>query len=34
MEGKSLSDAMSRQPVVFSEMFVSMVRAGEQRAAV
>jgi type II secretory pathway component PulF len=33
MEGKSLSDAMSRQPVVFSEMFVSMVRAGEQSGA-
>lgn len=33
MEGKSLSDAMSRQPVVFSNMFVSMVRAGEQSGA-
>ena len=33
MEGKSLSDAMSRQPVVFSDMFVSMVRAGEQSGA-
>ena len=33
MEGKSLSDAMSRQPVVFSDLFVNMVRAGEQSGA-
>jgi type IV pilus assembly protein PilC len=33
MEGKSLSDAMARQPVVFSDMFISMVRAGEQSGA-
>jgi len=33
MEGKGLSDAMARQPVIFSEMFVSMVRAGEQSGA-
>jgi type IV pilus assembly protein PilC len=33
MEGKSLSDAMSRQPVIFSDMFISMVRAGEQSGA-
>jgi type IV pilus assembly protein PilC len=33
MEGKSLSDSMARQPVVFSDMFVSMVRAGEQSGA-
>jgi type II secretory pathway component PulF len=32
-EGKSLSDAMSRQPVVFSELYVNMVRAGEQSGA-
>ncbi len=30
MEGKSLSDAMSKQPVIFSDLFVNMVRAGEQ----
>jgi type II secretory pathway component PulF len=30
MEGKSLSDAMGKQPVVFSELYVNMVRAGEQ----
>jgi len=28
MEGKSLSDAMGKQPVVFSELYVNMVRAG------
>src|SRR5437016_12799893 len=33
MEGKSLSDAMSKQPVVFSDLFVNMVRAGEQSGA-
>jgi type II secretory pathway component PulF len=33
MEGTSLSDAMQRQPVVFSEMYVNMVRAGEQSGA-
>ena len=32
-EGKSLSDAMARQPVVFSELYVNMVRAGEQSGA-
>ncbi len=30
MEGKSLSDAMGKQPVIFSDMYVNMVRAGEQ----
>ena len=30
MEGKSLSDAMAKQPVIFSDMYVNMVRAGEQ----
>jgi len=29
MEGRSLSDAMSQQPRVFSELYVNMVRAGE-----
>ncbi len=32
-EGKSLSDSMGRQPRVFSDMFVNMVRAGEQSGA-
>ncbi len=29
-EGRSLSDAMAKQPVVFVDMYVNMVRAGEQ----
>jgi type II secretory pathway component PulF len=29
MEGRSLSDAMAKQPAVFTELFVNMVRAGE-----
>jgi len=33
MEGKSLSDAMSKQPVVFTDLYVNMVRAGEQSGA-
>ncbi|MBN2507876.1 MAG: type II secretion system F family protein [Verrucomicrobia bacterium] len=33
MEGKSLSDAMTKQPHVFSELYVNMVRAGEQSGA-
>src|SRR3954471_16847512 len=33
MEGKSLSDAMAKQPVVFSDLFINMVRAGEQSGA-
>ncbi|MCX6881600.1 MAG: type II secretion system F family protein [Verrucomicrobia bacterium] len=33
MEGRSMSDAMAKQPVVFSELFVNMVRAGEQSGA-
>ncbi|HEV2696289.1 MAG TPA: type II secretion system F family protein [Verrucomicrobiae bacterium] len=28
-EGKALSDAMTRQPVIFSDLYVNMVRAGE-----
>ena len=32
-EGKSLSDAMARQPVIFSDLYVNMVRAGEQSGA-
>jgi len=33
MEGRSLSDAMSKQPEVFSDLYVNMVRAGEQSGA-
>jgi type IV pilus assembly protein PilC len=33
MEGKSLSDAMSKQPVIFSDLYVNMVRAGESSGA-
>jgi type II secretory pathway component PulF len=29
-EGRSLSDAMAKQPRVFSDLYVSMVRSGEQ----
>jgi type II secretory pathway component PulF len=32
-EGKSLSDAMAKQPRVFSDLYVNMVRAGEQSGA-
>jgi type IV pilus assembly protein PilC len=33
MEGRSLSDAMSKQPKIFSDLYVNMVRAGEQSGA-
>lgn len=33
MEGKGLSDAMARQPRVFTDLYVNMVRAGEQSGA-
>ncbi len=33
MEGKSLSDSMSKQPAIFSDLYVNMVRAGEQSGA-
>src|SRR5205085_10504970 len=33
MEGKSLSDAMSKQPIIFSDLFINMVRAGDQSGA-
>ncbi len=33
MEGKSLSDSMKKQPLIFSELYVNMVRAGEQSGA-
>lgn len=29
-EGRSLSDAMAKQPAIFTDMYVNMVRAGEQ----
>jgi len=29
-EGRSLSDAMAKQPRIFSDLFINMVRAGEQ----
>jgi type II secretory pathway component PulF len=34
MEGRSLSDAMAKKPVIFSDLYVNMVRAGEQSGAV
>ncbi|HAV64488.1 MAG TPA: type II secretion system protein [Verrucomicrobiales bacterium] len=33
MEGKALSDSMSRQGHVFGDMYINMVRAGEQSGA-
>lgn len=30
MEGRGLSDAMAKQPVIFSDLYVNMVKAGEQ----
>jgi type II secretory pathway component PulF len=33
MEGRGLSDAMAKQPVVFTDMYVNMVRAGESSGA-
>jgi type II secretory pathway component PulF len=33
MEGRSLSDAMSKQPVIFTDLYVNMVKAGEQSGA-
>ena len=33
MEGKSLSDAMSKQPTIFSDLYINMVKAGEQSGA-
>lgn len=33
MEGRSLSDAMAKQRVVFSDLYINMVRAGEQSGA-
>jgi type II secretory pathway component PulF len=33
MEGRSLSDAMAKQPRIFSDLYVNMVRAGESSGA-
>lgn len=33
MEGRGLSDAMAKQPHIFSDLYVNMVRAGEQSGA-
>jgi type IV pilus assembly protein PilC len=33
MEGKSLSDAMAKQPQVFTDLYINMVKAGEQSGA-
>jgi type II secretory pathway component PulF len=32
-EGKGLSEAMAKQPVIFSKLYVNMVKAGEQSGA-
>ncbi|TAK91930.1 MAG: type II secretion system protein [Verrucomicrobia bacterium] len=33
MEGRGLSDAMAKQPAIFSDLYVNMVKAGEQSGA-
>ncbi len=33
MEGRSLSDSMAKQKIVFTDLYVNMVRAGEQSGA-
>ena len=33
MEGRSLSDAMAKQPLIFSDLYINMVKAGEQSGA-
>lgn len=33
MEGRSLSDSMAKQPLIFTDLYVNMVRAGEQSGA-
>ena len=33
MEGRSLSDAMAKQPLIFSDLYLNMVKAGEQSGA-
>ncbi len=34
MEGRSLSDAMAKQPRIFSDLYINMVRAGESSGAI
>jgi len=33
MEGRGLSDAMAKQPLIFSDLYINMVKAGEQSGA-
>jgi type IV pilus assembly protein PilC len=33
MEGRSLSDALAKQRIIFSDLYINMVRAGEQSGA-
>jgi type IV pilus assembly protein PilC len=33
MEGRSLSDAMAKQKIIFSDLYINMARAGEQSGA-
>ena len=33
MEGRGLSDAMVKQPLIFTDLYINMVRAGEQSGA-
>lgn len=33
MEGRSLSDSMAKQPLIFNDLYVNMVKAGEQSGA-
>jgi type II secretory pathway component PulF len=33
MEGRSMSDAMAKQPVIFGDLYVNMVKAGESSGA-
>lgn len=33
MEGKGLSDAMAKQPHIFTDLYINMIRAGEQSGA-
>ncbi len=33
MEGRSMSDAMAKQPVIFSDLYINMVKAGESSGA-
>src|SRR5258705_3650909 len=33
MEGRSLSDSMAKQRIIFTDLYINMVRAGEQSGA-